>query len=78
MAFQNKNLSVLCYAQGFTLWHYKTDDPMNEVLQPSYFSSVYGMINVGDIMVLTCNDKSGFRIISDITDKKLVKFCELQ
>ena len=22
MAFQNKNLSVIAYANGFTLWHY--------------------------------------------------------
>ncbi len=27
MAFQTKDLSVLAYANGFTLWHYTTDDP---------------------------------------------------
>ena len=25
MAFSIRNLSVLAYAQGFTLWHYKAD-----------------------------------------------------
>ena len=78
MAFQNKNLAVLCYANGFTLWHYRTDDTMDEVSQPSYFSSIYGMVNVGDIMLLTCDDKSGFRMITDIISNKFVKLCELQ
>ena len=27
MAFQTKDLSVLAYANGFTLWHYTTADP---------------------------------------------------
>ena len=26
MSMNSKNLSVLAYANGFTLWHYKTED----------------------------------------------------
>lgn len=26
MAFKNRNFSVLAYANGFTLWHYATNE----------------------------------------------------
>ena len=79
MAFKNKNLAVLCYANGFTLWHYRTDDTMDEVSNnPSYFLSIYALVNVGDIMLLNCKDQSGFRVITEITNNTFVKLCELQ
>ena len=28
MAFQNKKLSVIAYANGFTLWHYSANETM--------------------------------------------------
>ena len=31
MAYQSKNLSALGYANGFTLWHYRTGDLAAEV-----------------------------------------------
>ncbi|MEJ0047609.1 MAG: hypothetical protein WDN04_16885 [Rhodospirillales bacterium] len=38
MAFAIRNLSVLAYANGFTLWHYKagTDD-QRSIGSPGYF-----------------------------------------
>ena len=41
MAFQNKNLSVIAYANGFTLWHYSSSsETMSTVAANGYFNSV--------------------------------------
>ena len=38
MAYAPKNLSALAYANGFTLWHYKTPDQPAEVDTSGYFN----------------------------------------
>ena len=43
MAFKSKDLSVLAYANGFTLWHYTTVDPATDVDTAGYFNT-YGRI----------------------------------
>ena len=42
MAYQSKNLSALGYANGFTLWHYRTTDLAAEVDNAGYFSPAAG------------------------------------
>ena len=39
MAYQSKNLSALGYANGFTLWHYRTSDLAAEVDNAGYFNA---------------------------------------
>ena len=51
MSMNSKNLSVLAYANGFTLWHYKTDDEKTVVTGQNYFNSVANIFNVGDLIV---------------------------
>ena len=58
MAFQSKDLSVLAYANGFTLWHYATTDIGADVDTLSYFDPAANMIRVGD-MVLANVDTDG-------------------
>ncbi len=58
MAFQSKNLSVLAYANGFTLWHYATQDPAADVDTAGYFNDAAEMVRVGD-MVLANVDTDG-------------------
>jgi hypothetical protein len=58
MAFQSKNLSVLAYANGFTLWHYSTTDTAADVDTVSYFDTAADMMRVGD-MVLANIDTDG-------------------
>lgn len=48
MAYKFRNLSVLAYANGFTLWHYATGDPMADVLAPGYFADADNMLRTGD------------------------------
>jgi hypothetical protein len=49
----SKNLSVLAYSNGFTLWHYKSDDDRSSVIEPGYFSEMAGIFNPGDAMFVT-------------------------
>ena len=54
MAFDAAELSVLAYANGFTLWHYRTADPAEAVLAgtPGYFAAAIELLRPGDrIMV---------------------------
>lgn len=46
-------LSVLNYANHFTLWHYKT--PHDSILYPSYFNMVADILRENDIMIATTN-----------------------
>jgi hypothetical protein len=51
MAFLQKNLSVLAYANGFTLWHYTTTDANTDVDTSGYFNSAANMLRVGDMIL---------------------------
>lgn len=62
MAFQNKNLSVIAYANGFTLWHYKANETLATIKTSGYFSSVHTLMNTGDIILI--NGSNGTTIAS--------------
>jgi hypothetical protein len=49
MAFASKDLSVLAYANNFTLWHYTTFD--SAVTGAGYFSPAAGMLRVNDLII---------------------------
>lgn len=50
MAFKSKDLSVLAYANGFTLWHYTTVDTLPEVKAAGYFNPSTDMVRAGDML----------------------------
>jgi len=50
MAYEPKNLSVLTYANGFTLWHYRTTDMPAEIDNAGYFDEAARMLRVGDFI----------------------------
>ncbi|MFM2045653.1 MAG: hypothetical protein RLY86_4229 [Pseudomonadota bacterium] len=58
MAFLPKDLSVLAYANGFTLWHYTTTDAHTVVRQSGYFNAASHMLRIGD-MVMANTDTDG-------------------
>jgi hypothetical protein len=63
MAFSIRNLSVLAYANGFTLWHYKTGrDLLGDVGADGFFSDAEDMLLGGDILMVSAVD--GARILS--------------
>jgi hypothetical protein len=57
MAFAVRNLSVLAYAQGFTLWHYaaKTDH-LADVALPGFFDQASDILTGGDMMLISAAD----------------------
>lgn len=54
MAFAIRDLSVLAYANGFTLWHYKTaEDTLAAVAVDDFFADASDMLAAGDIMLIS-------------------------
>ena len=54
MAYDPTQLSALSYANGFTLWHYRTDDQWDKVIDPGYFNSAASMLRAGDMIIVNC------------------------
>ncbi len=50
MAYTPSGLSAISYANGFTLWHYRTADLAADVDNDGYFSAASKMLRVGDFM----------------------------
>ncbi|MGH6629254.1 MAG: hypothetical protein ACREB3_05955 [Burkholderiales bacterium] len=68
MAFDPKNLSALTYANGFTLWHYKTAvDTRNTIDTAAYFNAAIDILRVGDLMIITGSDASGLHLVNSLT-----------
>jgi hypothetical protein len=63
MAFVIRNLSVLAYANGFTLWHYKAGrDPLAQVQAVDFFADAADMLSEGDMLMISTAE--GGRILS--------------
>lgn len=50
MAYSSSGLSAISYANGFTLWHYRTADLIADVDNAGYFNEASRMLRVGDFM----------------------------
>jgi hypothetical protein len=63
MAFFHRDLTVLAYADGYTLWHYSTEDPASEVSRPGYFDDARDLFRTNDrIEILACDNDFDARI----------------
>lgn len=51
MAFAAKDLSVLAYANGFTLWHYGTTEANTAIEAANYFNVASPMVRPGDMIL---------------------------
>ncbi len=64
--FDPQNLSVLAYANNFTLWRYTTKAKI--VTDENYFHKGVDMLRVGDLMIINYDTdgdaKAGFFIVS--------------
>lgn len=52
MAYSFNNLSALAYANGFTLWHYKSPDAVHDMAERGYFNGAATMLRVGDFIMV--------------------------
>ncbi len=71
MPFVLRNLSVLAYANGFTLWHYKAPgERQASVMRRGYFNDAGDMLAVGDMILLSASD--GGRLVCILPDDTAV------
>ena len=70
MAFQNKNLSVIAYANGFTLWHYAADETLEAITTAGYFNSVKTLMNIGDIVIINGSDDTSIQVVG-VTEESI-------
>lgn len=67
MSFETRNLSVLAYANGFTLWHYKASaDTQAEVAARGFFDDGATMLADGDMVLVSASD--GGRVMTVLSD----------
>ena len=67
MAFSPSNLSVLAYANNFTLWHYTTNDA--DVTNPNYFNAASDMMRQNDLMITSLDtDGTPSTVFYNVTD----------
>lgn len=57
MTFLARELSVLAYANGFTLWHYRTS--ADDLLSPGYFDSAQELLREGDQIIANTRGQAG-------------------
>jgi hypothetical protein len=51
MAYSPRELSVLAYANGFTLWHYRSADSASAITGQDYFAGAADMLRDGDLIL---------------------------
>lgn len=81
MAYLSKDLSVLAYANGFTLWYYYTPDTMQEVMGDNYFGPTGNMVRKGDMIIVVANDKDiegGMLMVSSVLGHNCVIVTDMQ
>ena len=63
MQFAIRNLSVLAYAQGFTLWHYRAGwTDLQCIAAPGFFNGACTMLSGGDMVLVS--SAAGGRILT--------------
>ena len=73
MVFTLRNLSVLAYAQGFTLWHYKAPSAKLAALgQAGFFDLAANMLASGDIMLMSAEDGGRLAFVAMVDNTVLL------
>jgi hypothetical protein len=74
MNVQARNLSILAYAQGLSLWHYKlSEHNLGAIWEPGYFSTAADMFNVGDRILVSGSSGSTIVMVSSKADGIMVE-----
>lgn len=77
MAFAIRNLCVVGYTNGFTLWHYKAGkDTITDVVAENYFHNASDMFATGDVIIIHAHDGVTQRYVA-CTAIELVKIAPL-
>lgn len=72
MKFKNPNLSVIAYANGWTMWHYVDKDAtLEELTVPGFFNPVWHLSATGDIIYLNAKDGTTQRVFNLSANKNI-------
>lgn len=68
MGYKNRNMSVIAYANGFTLWQYKTDDSIDLIDENlGYFpKSIVDLMAMGDMIFISSKGLTYIRQVVNI------------
>lgn len=66
MPFQPNDLTVLAYADGYTLWHYVTDDDAKEIRNSGYFEDARDVFRNNDRIEVFGADESFDAVITTV------------
>lgn len=73
MAYNPNNLSAMAYANGQTVWAYRTrDDHTGLVLEGGYFNEAASMLRSDDPIYLSTATGPAFRFVQRSTDGHIV------
>ena len=70
--FVNRNMSVIAYANGFTLWHYKSDTDLEKIETPGYFDKIQTLMAIGDIIVINAKDGTAIRAVTELSPSVII------
>lgn len=72
--YQNQSLSVLAYADSFTLWLYKFDGEFELVFEQDYFNEASDMLRAGDLIIANSTSKKLSKLINvaEVTENKVI------
>lgn len=66
--FLNRNMSVLAYANGFTLWHYKSsEESLEQIERAGYFNKIVTLMGFGDIIIINAKDSTAIRAVKGLS-----------
>lgn len=57
--FRNKDLSVVLFSNGWTLWQYYAEDSLEKVETDGYFDKVSHLCATGDIIIIVAKGQVG-------------------
>lgn len=70
---ENKDLSVIAYANGFTLWQYDgKDKTLEEIVKPNFFRKIWTLTALGDIFLIRAKDSVAQAAVVKL-DRELVE-----
>lgn len=66
-----RNLAVVSYAQGFTIWTYRCED-LDKALAPDYFLSACDMLQENDLMLIRAKRGVAQRYVATCTETSVI------
>lgn len=62
-----RSMSVLAYAQGFTLWHYKAGAAtLADTVENGFFDTASEMLAVGDMIMVSAQDGGRMLVVGGV------------